>query len=306
MGSSLAAIVSRFWPVVMVCRNPRRAAQIFEHGIRVDGGLTGEASPVIVRSIGELSAVGGVTYLFVATKTTSIPSVCESLRPVLGTIGEGDTPVRIISYQNGIDPGRQLMELLGTSRVMRMVLNYGAVLDGEGCVHVPLYAAPHYIGCVNPELVPDGHRLARALSDAGVETTFDENIEHHVWQKAVLNAAYNPVCALVNSTVGGVLNSPSHAVALRLLREGVAVAKAEGFDLGEGFCERAETLIAKSSDHVPSMVEDIRRGRPSEIGQLNRQLIERARRLDVPVPTHETIDSLIETFDWQVYNGRAL
>jgi len=303
MGSSLAVIVSRFAPVVMVCRNAARAAQVFEAGVRVEGAIEGEAWPIVVRSVGDLSAVGGVSYLFIATKTTSIPSVCESLAPVLGSIGEGGAPVGIVSYQNGIEPGRQIMSLLGTRRVMRMVLNYGAVLAEDGRVRVPLYRAPHYIGCLDADLIDDCTRLAGALTGVGIETAYDDAIERHVWEKAILNAAYNPVCALVNSTVGEVMSSPSRGVVERLLEEGMAVATAAGFEFGGCYADAAREMASLAGDHVPSMVEDIRRGRPSEIGQLNRQIMEHARELGVPVPTHETVDALIETFDWRVYKA---
>ena len=301
MGLSLGAIVSRFASVVMVCRNAARAAQIFEHAIRVDGRIEGRAAPLLVRSVGELADIGGVSYLFIATKTWSIPDVCAALAPVLDRIGAVGEAARIVSYQNGIDPGRQIMELLRTRRVMRMVLNYGAVLSDDGVVHVPMHAPPHYIGCLDDELIEDCRRLAGLFTGAGLETRYDEQIERHVWEKAVLNAAYNPVCALVNMTVGEVLSSPSGSVARALLEEGLAVARAEGIDLGDDYSVRAEAMIAQACAHLPSMVDDIRRGRPSEIGQLNRQIVTHARRLGVAVPTHETIDALIETFDWRVY-----
>ena len=89
-----------------------------------------------------------------------------------------------------------------------------------------------------------------------------------------------------------------------MLDEGVAVARAEGIELGEGFRERALELASKSTHHLPSMVDDIQKGRPSEVGQLNRQIVDRARALEVSAPTHETIDALIETFDWQVYHQK--
>jgi ketopantoate reductase len=60
-------------------------------------------------------------------------------------------------------------------------------------------------------------------------------------------------------------------------------------------------VMAGAAAHTPSMVEDIRAGRESEVGQLNRQIIERGRARGVPTPTHDVIDALIETFDWKVY-----
>ncbi len=306
MGSSLAAITSRFAPTVMVCRNPARAAQIFEHGVRCTGALEANASPIIVRNAAELKDVGGVKYLFIAVKTTAIQEVCQELAPLREAIKQpGSGEVKLISYQNGIDPGRSIMEMLDTKHVMRMVLRYGAVIrDKVGTVEIIMHDPPHFIGCLDDSLKEDCEFLAKNFTDVGFGTQYTDQIERAVWTKAVINAAINPVCALVNADIGSVFDSPSRELVLRMLDEGLAVARAEGIELGDGFRERALELAGKSTSHLPSMVDDIQNGRPSEVGQLNRQIVSLAKTLGVAVPTHETIDALIETFDWQIYHQK--
>ncbi len=304
MGSSLAAITSRFAPTAIVCREPERAAQIFEHGVRCTGALEATARPVIVRDAAELGEIGGVQYLFIAVKTTSLQEVCEELAPLREKIRQAGRPeVKLISYQNGIDPGKAIMDMLGTTKVMRMVLRYGAVIrDDQGTVDIIMHDPPHFIGCLDESIKPDCEYLAEKFTEVGFGTEYLERIEVPVWAKGIINAAINPVCALVNADIGSVFDSPSRDLVVRMLDEGEAVARAEGIELGENFRERALELASKSTHHLPSMVYDIQQGRPSEVGQLNRQIVDRAKALGVPVPTHETIDALIETFDWQVYH----
>ena len=79
------------------------------------------------------------------------------------------------------------------------------------------------------------------------------------------------------------------------------VARAAGHALKEDYIAQAHAMLDSADNHLPSMVEDIRAGRESEIGQLNRQIIDHANRLGIAVPTHEIVDALIETFDWKVY-----
>lgn len=143
--------------------------------------------------------------------------------------------------------------------------------------------------------------LAGALTSGGLPTAFASDIERRVWMKGIVNAAMNPIAALVNSSVGEALDSPARLIVERLLVEGEAVARAEGLAMGEDFVARAMEALEAARSHTPSMVEDIRRGRESEVGQLNRQVLEHARRVGVSTPTHEVIDALIETFDWKVY-----
>jgi 2-dehydropantoate 2-reductase len=293
-------------PVVIVCRDPDRAATIFRHGARATGLLVAESRPIVVRSVADLRAVGGVSVAFVTTKTNSIPTVADELRPLMGAIGDQPGAPYLVSYQNGIEPGRQLMAMVGDDRVLRMVLNFGAVLRREeGVAEVTLSAPPHAIGCLDPAHRVVCERIASMLSRAGLETIFDERIERRVWAKGLINAAVNPVAALVNADVGQVLDSPARDIVERLLREGIAVARAEGIDLGEDPFGSMQEVIGAARSHTPSMVEDIRAGRESEVGQLNRQVIEHARRLGIATPTHEVIDALIETFDWKAYAQAA-
>lgn len=305
MGTSLASIVGTSMPVVMVVRNPDRAAQIVRDGVRTTGKIESSCEPIVVRRIADLARVGGVSCLFVATKTTAIPSVAQELRPILSDLADQPAGLFCVSYQNGIEPGRQLMAMLDTTRVLRMVLTFAATMDdATGLVRVTMDDPPHAIGSIDSALRPQAEQIARTLTEAGLRTEFEENIESLVWRKGVVNAAANPVTALVNSTVGETMNAPAGMIVRRLLQEGIAVAQAEGIDMGEGFADQAERILGLAGEHTPSMVQDIRRGRPSEIGQLNRQIIDHADRLGVPVPTHRIIDALIETFDWKVYHSR--
>jgi 2-dehydropantoate 2-reductase len=304
MASSLAAIVGRTARVVMVCRSAEAAAAISARGVRTSGLIEAEARPVVVRSIPELRSVGGVSILFVATKTNAIPEVAAALRPVLGEIGDRPAAPFVVSYQNGIEPGRQLIEVLGDDRVLRMVLNFGGISREIGHAEVTLNSLPHYIGCLNTLYKPVCHKVAELLTAAGFETSFDPQIERRVWTKGLINAAMNPVAALVNANVGQVLDSPAEQIVDALLREGLTVAWAQGLaqlGLDDSFLATARALLEEARTHTPSMVQDIRAGRPSEVGQLNRQIVEHAARLGVPVPTHRVILSLIETFDWKVY-----
>lgn len=305
MGTSLAAALGTVVPVVLVCRNPDRAAAIFRNGARAEGRLDAASRPFIVRSAADLLSIGGVSAVFITTKTTSIPEVAAELRDLMPSLGDQPGAPFLVSYQNGIEPGRQLMTMVGDPRVLRMVLNIGATLrPGTGAVHVSMASPPHAIGCLAPAYRPVCERLASLLTRAGLETNFEENIEARVWFKGIMNAAVNPIAALVNATVAQVLESPAAGIVGRLLDEGLAVASAEGVvGLGPDARERMMKVIARAGPHTPSMVEDIRAGRESEVGQLNRQIIDRGRAAGVPTPTHDIIDALIETFDWKVYAG---
>lgn len=301
MGISLAAVLGQSSEVVIVARDHVRAEHILRYGAVLRGFANQSAFPHVVRNISDLQSAGPFDAIFVATKTTSINGVSDELSPVLNSMNKMGNSPWIISFQNGIESGRSLSDRLGHQKIIRMVLNYGARMTHEGGVEIVQSMPPHSIGSPNPGSHEASLMLAQVLTSGGMETEFVEDIEPIVWTKGITNAAMNPVAALVNGSVGEVLDSPSASIVERLVREGLQVALAEGIDLGSKIEERIWTALESARPHIPSMVEDIRAGRSSEVGQLNRQIVQHAQLSGIETPSHELITALIETFDWRVF-----
>jgi len=274
MGLSLAAMLGRGAEVTIVVRDPAKAQRITTAGVAVDGLMHAVADPTVVPSIAALADAMPATAIFVATKTTAIRSVAEELGPVLDALPADDHP---------------------------FVLNYGATQTDDNAASVMMNGPPHFIGGPDATHTRFAAHLAALLTACGLPTVAVNDIEPFVWTKGVLNAAMNPVAALTDSAVGEVLDSPGRAIVAGLIDEGLRVAHAMGIDLGPGIADRMWTILDKARPHTPSMVGDIRGGRPSEVGQLNRQIIEHARRTGVPVPSHEVIAALIDAFDWRIF-----
>lgn len=304
MGCSLAVVLGQSLEVVLVVRDPRRAGRIAADGIELRGLGAAGSRPAVVPSIADLEIDGPLDMVFVATKTTAIDAVSEELRPLLRGPPVPSAARFVVSFQNGIEPARRLIERLEHPGVLRMVLNYGARLVDDRMVEILFSRPPHAIGSLNPAHRPACASLAEMLGRGGMETRVADDIERLVWYKGVLNAAMNPVSALTNGTVGEVLDSPARQIVARLLDEGLRVAEAERIGLDADVRHQMWSALEAARAHTPSMVRDIRDGRPSEVGQLNQQIIEHAARVGVPAPTHELITALIDAFDWRVFHAQ--
>lgn len=304
MGASLAAITAPHVPTVLVARDAARAERIGAAGIVLDGLLAGGGRPAVVRSIAELHDLTDLDLLVIATKTTALQAVCADLRRHLA--GEP----YVVSYQNGIEPGRTIIRMLGSPRVVRMVLRYGAVIEPDGTaegplrVHVPLHEPPHFVGGEG-EALAFARALAPVIDGMGLPMRATDDIEGEAWRKGIENAAGNPVAALVQAPLGVLVASPARSLIERLLDEGIAVARAAGIAIPPGYREAVLHRMAAGGDHVPSMAEDVRAGRPTEITQLNEQIVARGRALRIPTPTHEAVLDLIRVFDWRAERGRG-
>jgi len=302
MGLMLAALIGRCAQTIVVCRDPARAEMLRHDGARATGELNATSTIEVTSSITTLADHAPIDALFIATKTTAISAVATELKPALpaptATPG-GAPPAR---SPTGTEPGRPLIALLDHQRLLRMVLNVGATLPpGADEVRVTFHAPPHAVGVLEEQNKPVALALADLLTRCDFPTEFVRDIETRVWAKGIVNAAVNPVAAITDSTVREVMASPARLVVQKLLEEGLAVARAEQHALGDDFIDRTMTFLTTAGPHVPSMVEDIRNGRESEVGQLNRQIIHHGSRLGVQTPTHRMINALIEAFDWRVY-----
>lgn len=305
MGLSLAAMLAQRHRVTLIARDGEQRAQIHRHGVCVRGLINASARPDTVDAIARLADVTTLDGIFIATKTTAIDAVARDLHPVLNLLRRRSLYPLLISFQNGIEPGRSLKQHLQNAEVLRMVLNYGATKVSHHTAEVNLSAPPHIIGGPDETHFAHATALAATLSDCGLPTEPVKNIEPAVWTKGLLNAAMNPVAALLNATVGDVLDSPACLIVERLLDEGLAVASAEGIPLPATIRDQLWRTFEPARPHTPSMVSDVRNGQPSEVSQLNRQVIAHASRLNVPVPSHELITALIEAFDWRIFRGTA-
>ena len=70
-----------------------------------------------------------------------------------------------------------------------------------------------------------------------------------VWQKSILSAGLNPVCALLGIENGQLPSSPGFALAKAASHEAYKVAVAEGFDLPALEVSRANPAIKGSCDN---------------------------------------------------------
>jgi 2-dehydropantoate 2-reductase len=133
--------------------------------------------------------------------------------------------------------------------------------------------------------------LCRAGFDARVVT----DIEGVLWGKAIVNAAINPLTALWRVPNGELLaNADRRALLVGLAKEATAVATARGITLPyPDPVARVEEVCRATAANRSSMLQDVERGRPTEIDSINGVIVAEGRRLGVPTPVNETVWRLV-------------
>jgi 2-dehydropantoate 2-reductase len=91
--------------------------------------------------------------------------------------------------------------------------------------------------------------------------------------------------------VGALLSTPkSRARLVAALEEVVAIARAEGTDLGDKAVEKTLSILdALPAETTSSMQRDIMAGRPSELEAQTGAVVRFGRKNGVPTPVHDSI-----------------
>jgi len=194
-----------------------------------------------------------------------------------------------LTLQNGVGNREELARQLGENRVALGVTTAGATLLGPGRVR-PAGEGVISLGA-HPRLAP----LAGLLRSAGfvVENAPDANVL--LWGKLVINAAINPITALLDMTNGELLQRGSaHALLKSAAREAAAVAVAQGVSLPyPDPVVTAETIARRTAGNRSSMLQDVQRGAPTEIDAICGAIVEAGERAGVPTPVNRTLWQLV-------------
>ena len=195
-----------------------------------------------------------------------------------------------LTLQNGLGNREILSHKLGPQRVSAGSTTYGATLlapgvfrsGGEGSVALSTHLQTS--------------RLAAALRPAGLQLTFTPNLRGLLWEKLIINAAVNPLTALLEVANGQLLTYP-HAwqLVVSAVREAAAVAEAQGIVLPSS-APLAETkaVLQRTAGNHSSMLQDMQRGAPTEIDAITGALLAAARAYHLHLPTHEVLYALIK------------
>ncbi|MEW6529277.1 MAG: 2-dehydropantoate 2-reductase [Thermodesulfobacteriota bacterium] len=292
-GAVLAAALLKQDPdIMLVDPRPGLGEALKEDGITISGQLTYHVS---VRHffdrIGMMKALNP-NFIFVSTKTFHLPKVLEELKSVF-TAG-----TRIVSTHNGLGTEDLIAETFGADAAFRMSLNYGVSLKGPGQVETAFFNRPNHLGSLrrgNREL---GSRIAALLTEAGLDTECVDDIKLYVWKKMVLKCTMASLCAVTDRTLGEVLSfPPTREIAENCFKEAIAVAKAQGYDLGEDYMRNAMGYLERAGAHKDSMCYDIANKSPTEIDFLGGKVVEYGRQLGVSTPFYIAMTNLVKAIE---------
>ena len=208
----------------------------------------------------------------------------------------GKCSAPILSLQNGLRNEEMIERIAGADRAVGGVTTHGVRYVAPGRVeHTGI--GETIVGEMDGSVSGRVKKFADALTGCGVHTEVSSNIKREIWRKAVVNAAINPLTAILRCRNGYLLEN-EHARKLmgRICREGMAVAGGLGLGIGDAM-EKAEEVARLTAENQSSMLQSLLRKRRTEIEFINGEIARVGRKVGVETPVNSTIVEIIRAME---------
>lgn len=300
LGSVFGGFLRIAGNAVTLLGRPAHLEAIRARGLHIDG-LWGEHRATGFDLATEASGLDErFDVILITVKSFDTTRVVAQIAPLLASDGT------MISLQNGLGNVEVVVQHVGLERAVGGRVIFGAEVGEPGSVRVTVFAEPVLLGAwpgadggYSPLAEERARQWAERFDHAGVPTRFGDDVQAALWGKVLYNAALNPLGALLGVHYGALMeNADTRAVMDRVIDEADAVARAEGArlpwataaDYRDIFYGR---LVPATYDHRSSMLQDLERGRPTEVDAINGAVWKRGAAKGMVAPANELLTRLV-------------
>jgi 2-dehydropantoate 2-reductase len=279
IGGVTAALLQRAGHELLLCTRRPMA------GLSVD---TPEGLVLVSATfVSDLADAKEVDWVMVATKAYDVAGAAKWLE----RIRSNGAPVAVL--QNGVEHRERFGPYVAMEKILPVMVDCPAERQApdrvrqRGVMHLK---------------VPDsvlGRDFVELFAGTAADASVVPDFLSVVWRKLCFNSA-GVLSALTMQPAGVVRGKAMGEVALEIIRECAAVARAEGAQLEEGI---AKTILAAQraapADGVNSMLADRQAGRPVEIEARNGVIVRLGEKHGIPTPANKMAVALMDAMATQ-------
>jgi 2-dehydropantoate 2-reductase len=254
---------------------------------------------------------GEYDIIFLLTKQQSNAEVIQFLLPFLGADGV------VCTLQNGV-PEPELAAAAGPARILGGTVEWGAEMTSPG---ICLLTSPpgncsFRLGGL-PGLNDSRLRQAKEILELMCPTFIDQNFVGVRWAKLLINASFSGMSVVLGCTFGQVAdNRRAREVLQMVMKEcidtaaasGVAIESVQGTNIAAvfGFSGPIKKWVAfhlipfairKHRDVTASMLQDIQKGKKTEVDAINGVVCETAQKVNVATPYNQMVVRIVHEFE---------
>ena len=236
--------------VAFVARG-RHLAAMRSDGLRIESPYGNLHLPKVVATDtpADLGAVDLVLFTVKLWDTDAAAALADPL------VGPGTL---VVTLQNGIGNVDLIARHLPRARVLSGLTYIPAVVKAPGVISNSGGSKRLVVDAAggDPTIAAFAASCGRAV---GLDIELSDTIDRQLWEKFIHMSANAAASSLMRSTLGPILSNPeSRAFFRQLVEEGIAVARATGNPIGEGFADEFMTFFATLPPALrSSMAEDL-------------------------------------------------
>jgi 2-dehydropantoate 2-reductase len=286
VGCYFGGLLARAGHSVTLIGRARHVEAVQTKGLRIE--TSSFEAYVPIKATTEASGVTDADVVLFCVKSSSTESAGRDMLPYL----KPDTA--ILSLQNGVDNAGRLQAVLGRA-VIPAVVYVATEMKGPG------YVKHHGRGDLAIGPHPASARIAAAFAGAAIPTLVSDNVIAALWEKLVINCAYNAFSAVPQLPYGRMVEVPEVTGVMNdVVRECVAVAAASGVSLPGDIAGRVAAIAGSMPDQYSSTAQDLARGKPSEIDYLNGYVIRKGAELGISTPVNRVLYTMVKLAESKV------
>jgi len=301
----MAARLAEQADVTMLGSWPEQLDAIEAHGLTLVEA-DGRAHTHALSATDEPLLLEPVDVALVLVKSYQTRTAVRRLRTLL-------TPdTLIVTLQNGLGNWDILAQAYGARRVVQGVTSLGAAMVRPGVVRAA-GDGPITLARVAANLHFDP--FVACLRTAGFTVELVGEARGLLWGKLAVNAAINPLTAVLRVPNGALAADPLRQVMMAAARETAVVAAAQGIRLPyPDAAERALEVAQATAQNHSSMLQDVRRGSQTEIDAICGAVIRAGQQTAVPTPVNAQLWRWVKSAeagqpitDWKILvNGMVI
>ena len=309
LGTILGAYISKGGvSIELINRNKAHVEALKAGGAQVVGTVQ-FSQKVIAYTPEEMS--GKYDVIFLMTKQQHNKEVVTMLNDYLAHDGA------LVTFQNGL-PEMQIADILGEERVLGCTVAWGATLKEPGVCELTSEpdALSFSLGAICEKRNKNFDKIKEVLEMMGT-VEVEENFIGTRWSKLLINAAFSGMSAVLGCTFGEASKpSESRRVVQALIKECIDVCKAGGIRIEpvqgkdivklldyNNSLKRAFSFfiipiaIRKHAKLKASMLQDLEKGKLTEVDAINGAVSEYGRKVGCPTPMNDRVVEIIHSIE---------
>jgi 2-dehydropantoate 2-reductase len=233
--------------------------------------------------------VGSVDLVMIFVKSVN---TAEALSKSNALFGE---TTMALTLQNGYGNDEDILPYVKKENLLIGATASGATVLGPGYVF-QAGVGPTNIGVRKDGCLDKAQIIVDLFNESGIETYKSDNVLQAIWTKLMVNVGINAISALLDTRNGFLAESKAaYDIAYKLVKEGVEVAKAEGYVLNaEEICEKYYIQGAKVVGHNRcSMLQDVDKKRKTEVEKINGAISSIGKKHGIVTPYNDLMVEMI-------------